>query len=76
MGLDPRHIDAHLPAALVARRVGVSRQLLYAWIKAGDLTAIRTAPDGRALYHVRQALEVNRDKKLSGRSHRGARVAA
>ena len=73
--LDPRDVDVHLPAYLCAKRCRVSRQLFYTWVKRGLITPVDTAPDGRALYHLRRALEVERDTSRSGLSHRGPREA-
>lgn len=73
--LDPRRVDVNLPAYLCAKRCRVSRQLFYTWVKAGDIEPVDEAPDGRPLYHLRRALEVERDKRRSGSSHRGPRPA-
>ncbi len=73
--LDARVTDVNLPAYLCAKRCKVSRQLFYTWVKRGLIEPAGTAPDGRALYRPRRALEVDRDRRRSGQSHRGPRAA-
>jgi transposase-like protein len=58
------------PAFLIARHLGVSRQLVYSWVKAGKLSASATAADGRALYSFRAAAQVERDTRRAPQSHR------
>lgn len=64
-----------LPAAIAARKVGVSRQLLYTWVKRDLLKPADRTEDGRPLYSLRRVLEVERRTRRSGVSHRGPRVA-
>lgn len=61
-----------LPAFLVARKLGVSRQLVYWWVKAGKLHPAGEAEDGRALYSYRAAAVVERDTRRSPLSRRRA----
>lgn len=68
--MDPRAVDTVLPAAWCARRVKVSRQLFHSWVKRGLIEPAETAADGRALYSVRRALEVEAQTRTSGRSSR------
>jgi hypothetical protein len=64
-----------LPAFLIARGLGVSRQLVYWWVKNGKLKRAGTAKDGRALYSYRAAAKVDRDSKRSPLSHRATSAA-
>lgn len=59
-----------LPAVLIAKELGVSKQLVYWWVKAGKLKPADTAPDGRALYSLRDAAIVDRDTQRSPHSRR------
>lgn len=63
------------PAFSIAKKLGVSRQLVYWWTRNGKLGVAGTAPDGRALYSLRQAAAVDRATKRSPLSHRTASVA-
>lgn len=60
------------PAYLVAKHLGVSRQLVYWWTRSGKLKPADTARDGRPLYSMRQAAAVERDTRRSPLSHRAA----
>ncbi len=62
----------HLPAFLIARRLGVSRQLVYWWTRNDKLPTAATAEDGRPLYSLRTAAEVERNMRRSPRSRRVA----
>lgn len=59
-----------LPAFLVARGLGVSRQLVYWWVKTGKLKQAGTAADGRPLYSYRAAARVDSKTSRSPLSHR------
>jgi hypothetical protein len=59
-----------LPAFLIARQLGVRRQLVYWWVKSGKLSVADTATDGRALYSFSAAAVVERETRHSPRSHR------
>jgi len=60
-----------LPAALVAKRLGVSKQLVYWWVRTGKLERAATAADGRRpLYSLRSAAEVDKATSRSPYSHR------
>ncbi len=58
------------PAFLIARGLGVSRQLVYWWVKTGKLKPAGQGEDGRALYSYRAAARVDRDTSRSPLSHR------
>lgn len=60
------------PAYLVAKQLGVSRQLVYWWTRSGKLRPVDTAHDGRPLYSMREALMVERETRRSPLSHRVA----
>lgn len=64
-----------LPAFLIARHLGVSRQLVYWWTRNGKLEQAGEASDGRPLYSLRQAAAVDRTTKRSPLSHRTASMA-
>lgn len=64
-----------LPAFLIARQLGVSRQLVYWWTRTGKLDQAGEGADGRALYSLRQAAGVDRATKHSPLSHRTAPAA-
>lgn len=57
--------DDLYPAFLIARRLGVSRQLVYSWIKQGKLKPAGLAADERALYSYAAAARVERDTRLN-----------
>lgn len=59
-----------LPAAMVARRLGVSRQLLHTWAASGKLQPAEHAPDGRPLYRYIDAAEVEAQTRNDRRSSR------
>lgn len=59
-----------LPAFLIARKLDVSRQLVYWWVRAGKLRVAGRAADGRPLYSYSAAAKVDRDTKRSPLSHR------
>lgn len=65
-----RDTPDQLPAYLIARGLGVSRQLVYWWVTAGKLRCVGTARDGRPLYSYRAAAEVDRATRRSPLSHR------
>lgn len=58
------------PAFLIARRLGVSRQLVYSWTKAGKLRPRDHGADGRPLYSYADAAQVERDTRRSPYSSR------
>lgn len=64
MNLRDEH-DALLTGAQIAARLGLSRQLVYAWWKTGKL---HRHPGGR--YRLGDALAVERATRRSGYSHR------
>lgn len=59
-----------LPAFLIARRLGVSRQLVYWWAKNDKLKPAGEGDDGRPLYSYRLAATVERDMRHSPLSRR------
>lgn len=61
-----------LPAAMVARRLGVSRQLLADWVRRGKLQPYDHAPDGRPLYRLIDAAEVEQQTRRSDRVNAGS----
>lgn len=65
-GVDP----SLLPAFLIARRLGVSRQLVYWWKTKGHLPQAGTAEDGRPLYDLRVAARLEASMRRSPQSHR------
>jgi transposase len=68
-------VDQHgdlQPAYLVAKKLGVSRQLVYWWTRSGKLEQAGQAEDGRPLYSMRSALMVERETRRSPLSHRVA----
>lgn len=64
------------PAFIIAQRLSVSRQLVYAWTKRGKLEPAGEGADGRPLYSYRDAARVDRDARRSPQSHRRMPVAA
>lgn len=64
-----------LPAFLIARNLGVSRQLVYWWTRNGKLEAAGKGEDGRPLYSYRAAAQVDRETRRSPLSHRLTSVA-
>lgn len=64
-----------LPAFLIARQLGVSRQLVYWWTRNGKLEHAGEGADGRPLYSLRQAAHVDRETKRSPLSHRVSAAA-
>jgi hypothetical protein len=62
--------DALLPAFLLARRLGVSRQLINSWVKANKLTPACEAADGRPLYRYLDAAVLEAKMRANPRSHR------
>jgi hypothetical protein len=63
------------PAFLIARGLGVSRQLVYWWVRAGKLKKAGTAADGRPLYSYRAAARVDSQTSRSPLSHRATSAA-
>lgn len=59
-------LDAKLPAHLAAAMVGVSRQLINYWRRAGHLV-----PDEQKRYRLADLLAVERAMRRSPQSHRG-----
>lgn len=59
-----------LPAFLIARRLGVSRQLVYWWKTKGHLPQADTGADGRPLYDIRAAAALEAAMRRSPLSHR------
>jgi DNA-binding transcriptional MerR regulator len=55
---------------MVARRLGVSRQLLRSWATSGKLQPAGYAPDGRPLYRLVDAAEVEQQTRNDPRSSR------
>jgi hypothetical protein len=60
------------PAAHCAQKLGVSRQLFRYWVLRGKLLPAGEGADGRPLYSMRRAAEVERDTRRSPLSHRAA----
>ena len=64
-------MDAKLPAHLAAAMVGVSRQLVNYWRRAGKIAPVAHA--GRSpLYRLGDVLEAESAARRSPRSHRAA----
>ena len=61
-----------LPAAMVARRLGVSRQLFADWVRRGKLSPAAHGPNGRPLYRLIDAAEVERQTRRSARANTGS----
>jgi hypothetical protein len=69
----PVDLEALLPAYLVAKVVGVTRQVFNYWRKVGKVVAAGVDKTGRALYRLRDALVVEADTRArSGRRIRPA----
>jgi hypothetical protein len=66
--------DPHqpLPAAMVARRLGVSRQLFADWVRRGKLCPYVRAPDGRPLYRYVDAVEAEQQTRRSEQANAGS----
>lgn len=65
-----------LPAFLIARRLGVSRQLVYWWKVKGHLPQAGTGEDGRPLFDVRVAGALEAAMRRSPQSHRADAMVA
>lgn len=63
-------MDELLPAAWCARKVKVSRQLFYSWVRRGLIEPAGEAADGRPVYSVAAARRVEVRTRLSGCSSR------
>lgn len=59
-----------LPVAMVARRLGESRQLVHAWVRSGKLRPAGYAADGRPLVRYVDAVEVEARTRNDPRSSR------
>lgn len=59
-----------LPAFLIARRLGVSKQLVYWWKTKGHLEPAAEGDDGRPLYDLRVASRLEAAMRRSPQSHR------
>ena len=57
--------DDLYPAFMIARRLHVSRQLVYTWTKAGKLQPAGYGVDGRALYSYADAVKVELQARLN-----------
>lgn len=64
-----RDVDLY-PAYLIAKRLGVSRQLVHYWVKSGKLKQADSAADGRALYRYADAVRVDREQMRTPQSRR------
>lgn len=62
--------DALLPAFLLARRLGVSRQLVNYWHKNGKLNQAGEGKDGRPLFRFLDGAELEAAMRANPRSHR------
>jgi len=64
--------DPHqpLPAFIVARNLGVSQQLLRSWVASGKLRSCDQGADGRPLYRLVDAAEVEKQMRDDPRSSR------
>lgn len=58
------------PGYRIARKLGVSRQLVNSWRASGKLKPAGLGADGRPLYSLAAAILVERDTRRSGYSHR------
>lgn len=65
--------DALLPAFLLARRLGVSRQLVNYWHKNGKLEAAGQGVDGRPLFRLLDGARLEADMRANPQSRRGPR---
>jgi hypothetical protein len=77
-GVVDREVDLY-PAFIVARKLGVSRQLVRSWVVSGKLEPAGEGKDGRALYRYADAVKVDRDTRrspLSTRNPQRQRCAA
>lgn len=63
-----------LPAFLIAKEVGVSRQLVYWWVKTGRLEKAGEH-NGRALYSLTAAARLDKAMRHSPLSRRSQPVA-
>lgn len=61
-----------LPAAMVARRLGVSRQLFADWVRRGKLQPAEHGPNGRPLYRLIDAAEAERQTRRSDQANGGS----
>lgn len=68
--IDPNDPFQPLPVAMVARRLGESRQLVHSWVKSGKLQPAAYAPDGRPLVRYADAAEVEASTRNDRRSSR------
>lgn len=59
-----------LPAAMVARRLGVSRQLFNSWVRSGKLEPADHGAGGRPLYRHVDAAAVEEQTRNSPSSSR------
>lgn len=59
-----------LPAAMIARKLGVSRQLLKAWVDTGKLQPAAYGLDGRPLFRHIDAARVESQTRNDPRSSR------
>lgn len=62
-----------LPAFIVARKLGVSRQLLHSWVRSGKLHPADWGRDGRPLYRPLDAAHIEQQTRRSPNSRRGSR---
>jgi transposase-like protein len=60
-----------LPASIVAKKLGVSKQLVHWWVRNGHLAPAETV-NGRKLYSLKEAARVEREMKRSPQSRRQA----
>lgn len=70
--VDTTDIRQPLPAAMVARRLGVSRQLLNSWVQSGKLQPAEHTAKGRPLYRTIDAARVESAMRKSRQSRRNA----
>ena len=69
---DPYDMDALLPAHMAAEKCNVSTQLFNWWVRTGKLKPVDN--EGRPLYRLRDALNVEKQMRRSGQSRRKVSV--
>jgi excisionase family DNA binding protein len=52
--------------AEAAKRLGISRQTLYSWIEAGNVTAPKPTVIGRQEFRLWSAADIERARKFKG----------
>jgi len=71
---EPYDMDSLLPAHKAAEMCNVSKQLFNWWVRSGKLEPVDT--EGRPLYRLRDALNVEKQMRRSAQSRRKVGSAA